>query len=349
MRYLLLSILSVALLGCQSQIQQPDPPEITPQTPVSVSPQVVATLSATEPGSIPDVATLSVATPTSIPEAPNPTLMVTQTGQPEAAATPDQCSVYPAEAAPAVSASGSPDSDLDVKSEPFWGYRIVNVYPHDVGAYTQGLVIEDSLSTLLEGTGKDSCLRRVDLLSGEIQQYYDIQDEYFGEGITKFDDRIIQLTWQQQTGFVYDQNTFDVLEVFNYPHEGWGITHDGKQLIVSDGTDKIRFWDPQTFQEVRRIQVTGESGPVTQLNELEYVDGEIWANVWFTDVIVRISPDDGRVLGWIDLSGLLSPYLRLDSSAVLNGIAYHEGTCRLFVTGKLWPALFEIEIVKPEV
>lgn len=332
MRYLFLFLLSVTLLGCQFQAQQPDPALLVTPTP-DPAPAVAATPSATTPGSNPQ------------PTDPPPTVL--QADPTEPAATAEQCSVYPPESAAVVQENDSADSIPEVRTEPVWSYRIVNTYPHDIGAFTQGLVIEDNVSTLLEGTGNDSSLRRVDLLSGEIQQNFDIADEYFGEGVTKFGDRIIQLTWTQETGFVYDQETFEQIDVFSYPHQGWGITHDDEHLIVSDGSDIIRFWDPETFQEVRRIQVAGENGPVTQLNELEYVEGEIWANVWHTDVIVRISPEDGRVLGWIDLAGLMSLYLRTDPQAVLNGIAYDEQSCRLFVTGKLWPALFEIELVNP--
>ncbi len=228
-----------------------------------------------------------------------------------------------------------------------WGYKIVNEYPHDTSAYTQGLVIEADQRTLLEGTGRAASLRRVDLESGVVRQLLPLSESYFGEGITLFDDRIIQLTWKSQVGFVYDKDTFELLGEFTYPHQGWGITHDGQTLIVSDGTDIIRFWDPESFEEVRRIQVSSLAGPVTSLNELEYVDGEIWANIWHSDLIARIDPAEGRVLGWIDLTDILSPDLQMGGEAVLNGIAYDSESGRLFVTGKLWPKLFEIELVEP--
>ncbi len=255
---------------------------------------------------------------------------------------------YPAPA-PLILPDAYPVPEVEAQAEPIWSYRVADEYPHDPLAYTQGLVIEDNLTTLLEGTGRDASLRRVDLQTGSVEQYLLLDEQYFGEGITLFEDRIVQLTWQSQIGFVYDSETFARLQEFNYPHQGWGITHDGSQLIVSDGSDTIRFWDPESFQEMRRIQVAGAAGPVTMLNELEYVEGEIWANIWHSDLIARISPEDGTVLGWIDLAGLLSPDLRTDSEAVLNGIAYDEESGRLFVTGKLWPRLFEIELVKPEV
>ena len=156
--------------------------------------------------------------------------------------------------------------------------------------------------------------------------------------------QIVQLTWQSQTGFVYDKN-FRVLKSFSYPGEGWGMTNDGKQIYMSDGTAQIRIWDPMTLQEIRRIRVSDAGKPVNELNELEFIRGEIWANVWQTDRIARISPADGRVLGWIDLTGILPKAERTNSDAVLNGIAYDAAADRLFVTGKLWPKLFEIKVI----
>jgi glutamine cyclotransferase len=254
---------------------------------------------------------------------------------------------------PVIPTSDTPESTTAAEQttspfvETIWSYRIVNEYPHDSSAYTQGLVIEENLRTLVEGTGRDSSLRRVDLQTGVVELNKDLDDMFFGEGITKFENKIFQLTWQSQIGFVYESETFEQIGAFYYPHEGWGLTHDGSRLIVSDGTEIIRFWDPETFQEVRRVEVKSLNGPLTQINELEYVNGEIWANVWHTDLIARISPEDGRVLGWIDLAGLLEPQLRPDPEAVLNGIAYDAENDRLFVTGKYWPSLFEIEVVDP--
>jgi len=223
-------------------------------------------------------------------------------------------------------------------------YRIVNTYPHDPEAFTQGLVFEDGF--LYESTGLwgRSSLRRVDLESGEVLQVHHLSDTFFGEGITIFGDEIIQLTWRSQTGFVYDKLTFATLRTFSYPSEGWGITHDGQRLIMSDGTSTLYFWDPETLEEIDRVQVRDPDGPVTRLNELAYVKGEIYANVWQTDRIARIDPQTGNVIGWIDLAGLLSP----DSAQhvdVLNGIAYDVEGGRLFVTGKLWPQLFEIKLI----
>ncbi len=224
-------------------------------------------------------------------------------------------------------------------------YQIVNTYPHDENAFTQGLVYYDGY--LYEGTGlrSRSSLRRVDLETGKVVQKIDLENKYFGEGITLFEDRLIQLTWVSQIGFVYDRESFEKLQEFTYPTEGWGLTHDGQNLIMSDGSDRLFFLDPETFEEVKQISVSERNEPVEMLNELEYIKGEIYANVWMSERIVRIDPTTGQVLGWIDLSGLRNPALAGNRDAVLNGIAYDSKKDRLFVTGKLWPNLFEIEIV----
>ena len=231
---------------------------------------------------------------------------------------------------------------------PVVGYRIVNTYPHDPRAFTQGLVFADGI--LYEGTGirGQSSLRKVDLKTGNILRARQLPAHFFGEGITIYGNRVIQLTWRAKVGFVYDRQTFQLLDTFNYPTEGWGITHDGKSLIMSDGTSTLYFLDPQTFQQVNRLEVHTRDGPVSRLNELEYVHGEIYANVWKTDRIAKISPETGEVVGWIDLEGLLRPEGRNRRIDVLNGIAYDVKNDRLFVTGKLWPKLFEIELIVPE-
>jgi len=231
---------------------------------------------------------------------------------------------------------------------PVYGYRIVKTYPHDPEAFTQGLVYVDGV--LYEGTGLNgrSSLRRVDLESGRVLQRRDLAREYFGEGIAVFGKRIIQLTWQSRVGFVYDRESFALQRQFSYPTEGWGLTHDGKSLIMSDGTATLRWLDPETFAETRSLEVRDQNGPVVRLNELEFIRGEIYANIWLTDRIARIDPQTGRVTGWIDLRGLLSPAERQSSAdAVLNGIAYDAANDRLFVTGKLWPKLFEITLIPP--
>jgi glutamine cyclotransferase len=224
----------------------------------------------------------------------------------------------------------------------FYSYNIVNTYPHDPAAFTQGLVFEDN--HLYEGTGLrgQSSLRKVELETGNIINMYELPQKYFGEGITLYKDRIIQLTWQSYTGFVYDKDTFTVLEEFSYSTEGWGITHDGNTLIMSDGTSTLYFLDFETFEVVRTLEVYDDT-PVTRLNELEYINGEIYANVWLTDSIAIISPDTGKVRGWIELEGLLPDTGQQPD--VLNGIAYDADNDRLFVTGKLWPYLFEIDLV----
>jgi glutamine cyclotransferase len=231
---------------------------------------------------------------------------------------------------------------------PVYSYNIVNTYPHDPDAFTQGLVFDDGV--LYEGTGLygQSSLRRVELETGDILQIRELSDQFFGEGIAIRGDRIIQLTWQSNIGFVYDKNSFELLQEFDYSTEGWGITYDGTRLIMSDGTSTLHFLDPQTFEETGQVEVFDNNGPVTRLNELEYVEGEIYANVWQTDRIARIAPDEGRVIGWVDLGGLLSAEDRNQSVDVLNGIAYDADDGRLFVTGKLWPKLFELELISPD-
>jgi glutamine cyclotransferase len=220
----------------------------------------------------------------------------------------------------------------------------VNVYPHDPDAFTQGLVFEDGV--LYESTGLrgHSTLRRVTLETGAVLDRRPLPDEFFGEGITIYGDEIIQLTWQSNVGIVYDKHTLEPIKAFGYPTEGWGITHDGERLIVSDGTSTLYLWDPETLEEVGQIEVYGDYGPVVGLNELEYVEGEIYANVWKTDWIARIDPRSGQVIGWIALDGLLSLEAYAEPVDVLNGIAYDADADRLFVTGKLWPALFEIKL-----
>jgi glutamine cyclotransferase len=231
---------------------------------------------------------------------------------------------------------------------PVYSYSIANTYPHDPDAFTQGLVFDDGV--LYEGTGLygQSSLRRVELETGDTLQIRELSDQFFGEGITIYGNRIIQLTWQSNIGFVYDKNSFELLQEFSYSTEGWGITYDGTRLIMSDGTSTLHFLDPQTFDEIGHVEVSDDNGPVIRLNELEYVRGEVYANIWQTDRIARIAPETGRVVGWVDLEGLLSAEDRSDPVDVLNGIAYDAQTDRLFVTGKLWPKLFEIELTSPD-
>lgn len=278
------------------------------------------------------------ALPTQPYPAPEPTM--TPAGYPEPIPVPT-VDPYPV-------ATVASDTAVLIPSIPRYTYQIINSYPHDPNAYTQGLVYEDGV--FYEGTGLhgQSSLRRVDVASGEVQQMISLDEQYFGEGIVIWQDRIIQLTWRENTGFVYDKNSFELLQEFSYPTEGWGITHDGEKLIVSDGTATLYFWDPETLAEIGRVVVFDERGPVMQLNELEYVEGEVWAHVWQTDLIARIDPMTGQVVGWIDLTGLLDMDVVTQNVNVLNGTAYDDATDRLFVTGKLWPQLYEIELVLAE-
>ncbi len=225
-----------------------------------------------------------------------------------------------------------------------YSFRVVTEFPHDIDAFTQGLVLEDGV--LYEGTGlrSKSTLRRVDLQTGAVQQKVDLAPGLFGEGITVFGDRIIQLTFTSGRGLVYDRESFSLLREFTYPTQGWGLTHDGNRLIMSDGTSSLYFLDPVTFARLDSIEVRDENAPVTRLNELEYIQGLVFANVWLTDLIAVIDPTTGIVGNWIDLTGLLSPGSG-STADVLNGIAFDSESSKLYVTGKLWPKLFEIELV----
>ncbi len=224
-------------------------------------------------------------------------------------------------------------------------YRVVNVYPHDAKAFTQGLVFDGGF--LYEGTGLygQSTLRKVELKTGKVLKRFELPSRFFGEGITVFGEHIIQTTWRSNVAFVYEKRSFELRQTFVYPTEAWGLTHNGTHLILSDGSATLRFLDPRTFREVDRIEVYDGKNPVSRLNELEFVRGEILANVWKTERIARIAPDSGRVTAWIDLSGILRAEESSARVDVLNGIAYDAGNDRLFVTGKLWPKLFEIELV----
>ena len=225
---------------------------------------------------------------------------------------------------------------------PVLGYSVLHTYPHDSGAFTQGL--EYLGGYLFESTGLNgrSSIRKVQLETGKVLRQRAVPQDYFGEGITIWKSSLIELTWQSQVAFVYDRDTFEPRRMFSYMGEGWGLAHDATNLIMSDGTAELRFLDPETFKERRRVTVTDGGRPVPRLNELEYVKGQVFANIWMTDDIVRIDPGSGRVLGRIDLRGLLPA--SQTASDVLNGIAYDQPRDRLFVTGKLWPKLFEIKI-----
>lgn len=293
----------------------------------------------------------------------NPAVTATRASQPNtttsASATatlaPTATHAYPAPvtatvAPTAESAYPAPTGDAEGDILVFT-YEVVNTYPHDPDAFTQGLVYEAG-GILYEGTGLrgESSLRKVELETGKVLQIHRLADQYFGEGIAVYDDRIAQLTWQSNVGFVYEKESFQQTGDFEYPTEGWGLTYDDERLIMSDGTATLHFLDPDTFKEIGTVEVNDANGPVTRLNELEYIDGEVYANVWTTDRIVRIDPETGQVTAWIDLTGLLSQEERakLDQVDVLNGIAYDAENDRFFVTGKWWPTVFEIVLLPAE-
>ncbi len=240
--------------------------------------------------------------------------------------------------------TGKTSTNTSTEIIPVYTYKVVNTYPHDSNAYTQGLAFQDGI--LYEGTGLrgSSSLRRVELETGVILKILRLPDHIFGEGVAVYKDNLVQLTWDSKIGFVYEKNSFTLIQKFSYSTQGWGITSDGERLIMSDGSSIIRFLDPETYNIIGQIQVRCEKGPVEKLNELEYIKGEIYANVWETERIVMIDPDTGKVTGWIDLKGLLTQDGPTKPVDVLNGIAHDSEKDRLFVTGKLWPKLFEIKL-----
>ena len=275
----------------------------------------------------------SVATPTATPTAAvSPTPTGTPTGTPTSTPTDT----------PTPTATPTPTPTAPPEQ---YSYRVINEYPHDASAFTQGLVFDDG--RLYEGTGLygSSSLRLVALETGEVSRTVELPAEYFGEGIALYEgNKIAQLTWRNHVGFIYDKGDFEILDQFTYPTEGWGLTYDGSRLIMSDGTSTLHFLDPETLEEVCTVEVVDAGQPVVRINELEYIRGAIYANIWLTDWIAVIDPTTGQVTAWVDLQGLLSPEDAVGAD-VLNGIAYDAGGDRLFVTGKLWPSLFEIELV----
>lgn len=224
-------------------------------------------------------------------------------------------------------------------------YKVIATYPHDPNAFVQGLVITGGQLYESDGLYGQSSLRRVDLKTGRVLQEYNLPGQYFAEGLTNWGNELIQLTWKAHIGFVYNIHTFALLRTFHYDYEGWGLTQDSKSLIESDGSAYLRFLNPNTFAVERKLKVTSHGDPVTQLNELEYINGLIYANVWMTNKIAIISPETGKVLHWINLTGILPDVERRGPNAVLNGIAYDHQTHQIFVTGKLWPKLFQIVVV----
>jgi glutamine cyclotransferase len=227
---------------------------------------------------------------------------------------------------------------------PVYYYEIVHTYPHDPKAFTEGLFYLNGY--LYESTGLvgQSSVRKVKLETGEVLQSHEVPRPYFGEGIVNWKDHLVQLTWETHEGFIYDLAGFTQVGGFKYPGEGWSLTQDGKRILMSDGTPQLRFWNPETFQETGRITVTADGEPVQNVNELEWVKGEIYSNVWHTDLIARIDPGTGKVMGWINLVGLWPGSDNQEKT--LNGIAYDAEHDRLFVTGKEWPSVFEIRLTK---
>ncbi len=238
-----------------------------------------------------------------------------------------------------------PNNALPASLEPQMTYEVLNVYPHDPDAFTQGLIFLDG--NLYESTGLygESTLRRVALETGEVLQKIDLSPDYFAEGLTVWEETLVQLTWREGTGFVYSLEDFSLLQRFTVPTEGWGLTQDGERLIMSDGSDNLFFLNPETFQVNGSVGVTWQGEPIRRLNELEYIRGEVYANIWQTDDIIRIDPESGVVVGWIDLTGILPPEVRAENTDVLNGIAYDPEKDRLFITGKFWPLLFEVKLI----
>ncbi|MFN8570200.1 MAG: glutaminyl-peptide cyclotransferase [Kouleothrix sp.] len=326
-------LLVLALAGCG----QPDntaAPSTTPDTPTAPAGADYPAPDTAHPAAYPSPIGAGAPASPAIPHA-NPCLasdLIAPASEPMPPAA--TLAGQPTPASPTIGPVASPAAT--------YGYRVVNSYPHDRAAYTEGLVYENG--QLYEGTGLEaqSELRRVALESGAVLQRCALPAQAFGEGITILGASIYQLTWKNHTGVVYDKASFAPISTFSYPGEGWGLTNDGHRLIMSDGTATLRFLDPATQQEIGRVDVYDERGPVLNLNELEYVRGEIFANVWQTDRIARIDPQTGAVVGWIDLTGLLSAADRVQPVEVLNGIAYDPAGDRLFVTGKYWPRLVEI-------
>ncbi len=232
------------------------------------------------------------------------------------------------------------------KPAPVQSYKVIATYPHDTSSFTQGLVFAAD-GQLYESTGLqgESTLRRVDIATGKTLQRIDVPAQYFAEGLAMVGDELLQLTWQHKLGFVYDRATFKQKRTFTYPTEGWGIAYDGaSQLVMSDGSDTLTFLDPKTFAPGKKLRVLDAGRPVPNLNELEWIEGEIWANVWMTDRIARISPKTGEINAWIDLSTLFPRSQRMPPADELNGIAYDKATRRIFITGKKWPRLYQISV-----
>ena len=237
-------------------------------------------------------------------------------------------------------------TQADSVKTPVYGVKVVNTYEHDKQAFTQGLLYDNGLLYESTGVRGRSTMRKVKLETGEVLQKVKLPASLFGEGLALWEEQFVQLSWQAGVALVYDKESFKLSHVFRYKGEGWGLTNNKDGFIMSDGTADLRFMDPKTFQEVKRITVTDAGNKVKNLNELEYINGEIYANVWLTNKIAKIDPNSGKVLAWIDLSNLVPAGYKNNPDAVLNGIAYDSKRKRFFVTGKLWPKLFEVSFLE---
>lgn len=351
-------VLLLLLSACADGAPTPIAPSPVPAAPLPTAVVSLPPATAEPPPSLVPAPTVGLSTAVPIP-APSPSPLP-PTASPSPNPPPPSPTAPDAQSSASCIPSGTPLPGLPIVSEvapsadpnrtasaapPVVGYEVVQAYPHDPRAWTQGLMFIDGV--LYEGTGRTNgpaTLSKLDLATGAVLQRCALPLDFYGEGVTIFGDAIYQLTWQSHVGFVYDKASFAFRRAWSYPTEGWGLTHDGTRLIMSDGTSTLHFLDPETLVETGRIDAYDENGPVIRLNELEYIHGEIYANVWLTDRIARIDPQTGQVLGWIDLSGLLSAEDRVQRVAELNGIAYDAERDRLFVTGKLWPKLFEIRL-----
>ena len=232
------------------------------------------------------------------------------------------------------------------KPAPVQSYKVIAKFPHDTSSFTQGLVFASD-GQLYESTGLEgeSTLRRVDIATGQTLQKIDVPSQYSAEGLALVGDELLQLTWQHRLGFVYDRKTFKQKRTFPYKTEGWGIAYDGAaRLVMSDGSDTLSFLDPKSLAVTKTLRVQEAGNPIGNLNELEWIEGEIWANVWMTDRIARISPNTGEVNAWIDLSSLYPASQRMPPADVMNGIAYDKATRRIYITGKKWPRLYQITV-----
>ncbi|XHH10046.1 MAG: glutaminyl-peptide cyclotransferase [Candidatus Bathyarchaeia archaeon] len=279
-------------------------------------------------------------------------IILLNANQPDASQTPTPTSTAPNQTPTASTPTQSPTlspspTPTTYHGVPVYNYSIVHTYPHDSSAFTQGLDIDEG-GKMFESTGLNgaSSLRRVNLADGQIMQQYNLPYEYFGEGIAVVEDKIVQLTWQNRIGFVYDKETFELLGNFSYNTEGWGLTYDGNRLIMSDGSSTLYFLDANTYQTIGSINVHDGNGPVEQLNELEYINDTIYANIWKSSKIAVINPTSGQVEAYIDLADTAQHFTAKDPNAVLNGIAYNSQTNQLFVTGKYWSSLYEIQLQK---